>query len=158
MAMDKRWARWIAASINKHFDTNLVPTPTLNFVKFFESSQRKNDKEHSIIEVRHDGGYWTESTKDKWRGVYEINLAVTHAMNDKNYYNVWDLIGLCNEAMSKQIHLFNYDVDGNGVQIGCFHILDDKGEIITHYFGQIEPKVEVLQATIEGHFYVELSP
>ena len=156
MAMNKNWARWIAASINSHFDTNLVSAAPLTFKKYFETSHRDTERDGSIIEVRHDGGTWSESTKDKWKGVYEINLEVTHALDNNNYYTVWDLIGLCNEAMSKQIGLFNYDAAGNGVQIGCMYIQDDKGQIITHYFGQIEPKVEIVQATVEGHFYIDL--
>ena len=154
--MNKEWARWIAASINKHFEDLLISASVLDFKLFFEGNHRATDISQSIIEVRSDGGYWIENTRNHWIGVYEINLLVQFYMDDKDNYRVWDLIGLCNEAMSKPFPIFKFGGSGDESLLGCFNRLRDKQEIITHFFGQIEPSLNLLQATVEAHYSIEL--
>lgn len=155
MAINKYWARWIKSSINKHFETNLVDSTLLPKI-FYEPSHRANEKEQKIIEVRDDGGYWTETTKDQWNGIYEINLLVQFYMDDNDLYIPQDLIGLCCEAMSKPISIFKYGPYGDDSFLTCFKRLTDHEDIIVHEFGQIDPTLKIVQATIEAHYLIEL--
>jgi hypothetical protein len=154
--MNREWARWIAASINNHFKDNLVLSSIPNLKVFFEANHRATESDQFIIEVRQDGGYWLENIKDHWIGTYEINLLIQYYMDDKDNYRVWDLIGLANEAMSKPISIFKFGGSGNEEFLGCLKLIDDKQDIITHFFGQIDPKINVVQATVEAHYNIEL--
>lgn len=157
--MNSKWPLWIAASINKHFVTELGPDVAKVFV---EGQHRGNDlaKSPELVEIRTDGPYYQQYPNRLWKLTYEINLLVTYALDDKNNYRVWELIGKCSEASSKLIRVFTYEKGVTNPEfIGCLNRMtgkDGRDDVEVHYFGQVEPTVKLSQACVETHYYIEL--
>jgi hypothetical protein len=152
--LNPKWQRYIAASINKHFVDNLTD-PTYNV--FVEGQHRTNVDFQKIIDIRFDGPYWHELHHNNWKGVVEINNLVSFKMDDSDNYKIWDIIGDVTNTMSKSIEIFNYDNPPISLlSLGCLQRMDNRDDIIVHYFGQVEPNLKLQQATCEAHYFIDL--
>jgi len=151
-----KWQRYIAASINKHFVDNLILLdPTYKI--FIEGQHRDDVLDQKIIEIRFDGPYWNEQSHDNWRGLIEINNLVQWKMDDVDNYEIWDTLGDVSRVMSMPIEIFTYDNPPIPiVSLGCLQRMDNKDDIMIHYFGQVEPSIQLQQATCEAHYYIYL--
>ena len=153
--INPKWQRYIAASINKHFSDKLIALDNTYNV-FIEGQHRNNVKFQKIIEIRFDGPYFRESTKDNWIGTIEINNLIQFKMDDADNYKIWDIIGNVSKVMTQPIEIFTYDTTGTPESLGCLQRMSDRDDITVHYFGQIEPDQKLQQATCEAHFLIEL--
>lgn len=152
--INPKWQRYIAASINKHFVDNLID-PTYQI--FVEGQHRENVEVQKIIEIRFDGPYWRELHHNNYRGIVEINNLVQFKMDDTDNYKIWDILGDVSNVMSKPIEIFNYENPPIPLlSVGCLQRMDNRDDIIIHYFGQIEQDLKLQQATCEAHYFIDL--
>lgn len=153
--MNAKWPLWIAASINRHFETEL---PSVKI--FYEGQHRDptNVDNDNFVELRFNGPYFEQQSPQLWKLKYHINFLCQVMINDTQMYDIWTVAGLVAKAMVETIPLFNYE---NGVtpsvQFGCLQRTEVKNnDILIHYFGQVEPATKKLQATVEAHYYTLL--
>jgi hypothetical protein len=150
-------ARWIFASVTKHFDDN---KGTLEL--FLEGQHRDDDNEGSYVELRIDGPFLTELCKDYWRVVVEVN-ALIHSLIDTDLHRIYKNIGVMTEAFTA-IKLYKYGTGPNDddSQFGCLLLKHDisgsGGDLLSiNNFGQIDPTKKLQHATVEGHYETHLT-
>jgi len=150
------WSRWIFASVSYHFDQRKG-----SLDMFIEGQHRDTRTLKDFFELRVDGPYYTELSKNYWQLYIEVNALVQSTKDDHSYHRIWDNCGTVS-AMFTDIPVYKY---GNGIlddqsYLGCLNLLQDtrgRERLQTSHFGQIEPKTPILQATIEGHYEMHLS-
>ena len=150
-----KWDRWIFASIAKHFETT-VPALFL----YVEGAPRKTNDQEDFFEVRVDGPFYTQRTRGEWYVRVEINCLLSTTLGDKKNYQTHRVnAGLVVAGFTHVITVLKYgpDVEDDESQLGCLQIDNADDKIITSHFGQIEPDVELQQATIEAHYEMDLT-
>jgi len=145
------WPRWIAASINKHFDARKGTLPL-----FIEGMHRATRTEKDFLELRHDGPYLTELSKGVWRVYTEVNILIQSAMDDENIYRVYVDVGRAVQACTAiPIYKYGSGVMDDGTLLGCLKVVADsrgKERIQVNHFGQIGKDTRLIQATVEVHY------
>ena len=151
------WPRWIAASINKHFDARKGSLPL-----FVEGMHRETRDEKDFLELRQDGPYLTELSKGVWRVYMEVNILIQSAMDDSNMYRIYQDVGIVVQACT-DIPIYKYGSDpliDDGSLLGCLKVVADhrgKERIQVNHFGKINPSVPLIQATVEVHYGMKLN-
>jgi hypothetical protein len=151
--MDSNWPRWIFASISKHFETNLS-----SLKMFIEGEDRDTWENKDFIELRIDGPYYHQISKNLWRAKVEVNILLQVVITD-DLHLIHRRVGEVSTAFTPII-IYKY---GDGVgdddsQIGCFQLIQNVRAnelLIISHFGRIKPELPLLQASVEGHFEVD---
>lgn len=150
--------RWLFASVTKHFDNALSA-----YNVFIEGQPRTALKDKvDTIEIRMDGPYLTEMTKNHFYLTVEINILIQCIKNDKDYHKIHRLAGVVLNEFKYGIPIYKYGdgVDDTGEQIGCLERMEVPGDkrdrIQVNHFGQIDPKVPIDQSSVEGHYRMDL--
>jgi len=156
MAMHEKWPAWIMRSMRKHFDDN-----TGALAMFAEGEVRKTSGLKDFIEFRFDGPYFTLVSKGYWRVYTEVNILLTSALDEANNDRIHINTGIVAKAFSQLLPILKLgsDVEDDDSQLECMTLLGDtegRERIQISHFGQIEPKVSVLQASVEGHYEMML--
>lgn len=165
----EHWPRWVKASIAKHFDDNRQ-----GIRLFVEGEDREIDEDHvgDIFELRIDGPDIKKfGTKYEWYLDFEVNLLVGSTMRELDNYHFDKLLGIGVSlfGLCIQIYRFGNDKDVTGE---TFSPSKDTGSLLgdavikqdqsgrnwleINPFGQIQTDTRIQQATIEGHYRVEL--
>lgn len=147
------WPRWIFASISKHFDSGLT------LPLFIEGQYRDTAGVSDFVELRVDGPKWTESSKDCWKGIVEVNCLITSHMDESNYHTIHTNAGIVQNLFQQRIPVFKL---GSNPQdddsfIGCLELMQDlrgRDALELNHFQQIDVKVLIQQATVEGHYKI----
>jgi hypothetical protein len=150
--------RWMAASINDYFNTQLASLP--NGAKLFFEGQTNRTVQNfpAYVEMRHDGPQIRELSKDYCSLYVEVNALIT-VRQTSFVYQYEELIGkVVGAFMSGPIHLYKYgptqpDPDDQSL-IGCLYLLQDgwRHKLEVNRFGQIQTDVRLQQASVEGHY------
>jgi len=152
---DINWDRWIAASINQHFETN---RGTLNM--FVEGQERRlTNTQTSYIELRQDGTGWQEMSRDNWKGRVEVNVLVASVINT-DLYLPNRMVGQVTAILQRCIPVFRYGtgVQDDGTQVGELILMTedrDRGHRI-HKYGQIEQAIALMQSSVEASYKIWL--
>lgn len=164
------WARWIKASVAKHFDDKRQGVRLL-----VEGEHREIDEDHvgDIFELRMDGPNIKQfGVKYQFYLDAEINLLVGSSVRENDAYHFDKLRGIGVAIFTTCIPVYRYgnnkDIDDvaydpvidTGTLLGNLMIKHDsagRNWIEDHPFGQIRPDVAIQQATIEGHYRMELN-
>ena len=157
MSINTNWARWIKASIYTYFDTNID-----GYTKYFEGSKRDTFTAQDYIEIRMDGPHFSEVSKNYFKITVEVNVVLHHTKDDTQIYKLDTMIGVVSTAF-KNIPVYKYG-DGaadDSSYLGCLRLIVDphgmKGDkVVVSNFGQIEAATEAEQATVEGHYVMNL--
>jgi hypothetical protein len=150
MSFNTRWLRWISASIDDWFNTN----KDASLVLFREGQERNTQAVPNFIELRVDGPNIDYQSSD-WTLAYEINVLI-QVSPDKDLNKIKDVQGLVIPLFARSIPVFKYGPDpvlDDESQIACLQL---KGDIVCHDYGQIEPRVKRLQATVEAQYQIVL--
>jgi hypothetical protein len=166
--INPNWQRWIKASVIKNFtDPDVIPVSA--------DGDDRDAKERDSAEVRMDGPRFFEDGRDaNGNTVYRIWLAINVVVNsvmNRDTYNHERNIGTVQAMFLESIPVKMYgDPDANGltygqngytpIQLGCLRLQFDgfNGEVLrTNNLGQIEKTYRFQQATIEGHYRMELT-
>ena len=154
MSANPNWPRWIFASVSKHFADALTPL-------FIEGQHRDTREFKDFFEMRVDGPTLREVSKGFWVFRLEINILVQSAMDDKNYHRIHQDVGNAAAAFASAIDVFK---KGNSPQddqsyLGCLQLLQNRETrdfLEINHFGQIDVKTMLMQASVEGHYKMEL--
>lgn len=151
MSFDQNWPRWIKSSVFKFVsDANATGLKI-----FIEGTERKTSDLASYFELRMDGPWSQELSKDYWRLEVEVNVLCS-AVLGKELYAIDRMMGEMTKILDAVIPVKKYGDDES--QIGCLRLKtgDKYGSIESHYYGQIEPKIKLIQATVEARYWIEL--
>jgi hypothetical protein len=156
--MNENWPRWIFASVTKHFDGNLNA-----YEIFYEGQKRSAENfQTDLIEVRMDGPYYLQLSKTEYNAKIEINLLAQAAIDEKDFHKIHRMVGVVATGFAPGIQVFKY---GNGVVdddslIGCLDLIQDRQNrefLVINHFGQLDPEKQIMQATVEGHYEIQLT-
>lgn len=146
--------RWTFASVSKHFDDR----KSTAFL-FIEGQDSLTNEQRDWLELRMDGPFIQEVSGNFFFLDIEINVLVSAIMNEDNYHVIHTLVGIAVAAFTNQIELFKLGDNPQDDQslIGCYLLRSQGREatIISH-FGQIDPDKRLIQASVEGHYRLEL--
>jgi len=155
-SFDANWDRWIAASINKHFSTEAA---TYSLEMFVEGEERRTNDDRSYIELRHDGVWWREVSKDWWKGKIDINVLCVAVM-ESDLYKINRMVGQVTAILAQCIPVYKYgpDAGDDDTQFGELQLLTSEGRDghRIHKYGQIEPDVKLIQASVECSYRIWL--
>lgn len=152
--INPNWARWILAGVSDHFDT------AVDLFLFVEGQERDTKDKKSFMELRLDGPWYNEVSKDYWKIYVEVNILIQTAMRVKDFHLHHTNIGLVGAGFT-DISIFRC---GNGPDdddsfLGCLKLIQDERKrerVVTSNFGQIETHAKIQQATVEGHYNMTL--
>jgi len=147
MALNENWTRWILASILHHFDS-LKQTLILTA----EGEDRPVTDSTNHVEIRIDGPSYTEVSKNFWRAYLEINALVFTVDKPTDLWQQDRNIGIITAAVTNTIYVSKYGDDG--LALGCLELTNDPVQI--RRFGRVDSAMKVLQATVEGHYRMDL--
>lgn len=152
---NKNWPKWLKASIYKHFDARKG-----SYNLSFEGQLPKATNDlASWVELRVDGPYCRELSKDYWELYVEINTLISAQQSPDNLYAFDEMIGYFLAAFTSSIDIFKYGsgVDDNSAQLGCLSMLiGTRQQLQVSQFGQIEPDSHLQQAVVEAHYQMYL--
>jgi hypothetical protein len=148
--MRKHLPRWIFASISKHFDTHRS-----GIEMYVEGQDRKTDVD-DFFELRMDGPYYRELSKNFFEVRFEINVLIQSELND-NYHRIHEIIGIVSDAFFTPINIYRFgsEQEDDGSFFDCVSLSFEKRRrdaLEIHQFGKIEPSTKIMQATVEGHY------
>lgn len=155
---NRNWPRWLSASVNKHFSAlTLEDIPV-----FVEGQVRQTADLDDFVEIRMDGPFWRETTKNQFILRIEVNVLLQTTISpSKNLYTAHTLDGIIGEYMST-ISVYKLgDEDGDDeTKIGCLSLIANPASrdwTKHNEFGQIEPKTSLRQKSVEAHYQIELT-
>ena len=155
MSANPNWDRWLFASFSEHFSSGLKDDATV----FIEGQLRRTDTSSSFYEIRVDGPYITCVGPSRYRLWSEVNiLCSANLVENNNYHRIRSMAGLV-ASLFRNVKIYNFD-GPEPIFIGCAVLVQNlrKHERVQiSHFGQIEPDVPLLQATVEGHFEITLT-
>lgn len=150
--MDANMPRWIFASISKHFFDRR------NGVDFYIEGQHRDAKiNKELIELRIDGPYVTEMSKDVYKYYTEVSVLIQTLKNDKDYHRIHTLTGMIAAAMTDiNVYKFGKGLQDDATQfVGCLQLVQDvpsRERVQINNFGQIETSTPLMQASVEAHY------
>lgn len=156
MPSNRHWPRWVFASVCKHFNDRKEALPL-----YIEGQHRDANPPKDFLELRMDGPYLTEESKDYWRLYIEISILVQSTVDDQDYHRIHKSVGQVAEAFTEGISVFKYgdgDDDDQSL-IGCLQLVQDLGKrerIQINHFGQVEAATPLRMASVEGHYVMYL--
>lgn len=146
MSIDSRWHTWIRASVNSVIEARLKAALGSNFKVIVEGEPETSNNTHQQrVEIRMDGPDFYKLPSQEYRGVVEINLLITRAINDNNIYEGSDVSGVCANALSTSIQVSRLGVAGDKSAFGCLTL----SRVRTKHFGRIEPSTPLEQTSVE---------
>ena len=157
MSTDPNWDRWLFASFSAHFNSGLESDALV----YIEGQDRVTNDQKSYYEIRVDGPYITEVGKNRYDLVSEVNIlcSANHAV-DNDYHRIRRMAGLV-ASLFTEVHIMKYGDgdDDTGAFLGCAVMIHNPRKherIQINHFGQIDPNVPLMQATVEGHYKLTL--
>jgi len=153
--MDSNWPRWIYASVTDHFAS------ATSYKTFVEGEPRLTWSEKDFIEIRMDGPYFTQLDAAVWEAMIEVNILIQSAIDFTNLHKIHTMTGIVAAAFIDGLQIYKY---GTGLQddqslLGCLELLQNKKDrqlLVISHFGQLAPDKLLQQATVEGHFKIQL--
>lgn len=153
--MNSNWPRWIYASVTNHFAT------ATGYKTFVEGEPRTTWEEEDFIEIRMDGPYFTKLDSATWEAMIEVNVLLQSVIDFVNLHKIHTMAGAVSLAFATPFQIFKY---GNGPLddqslLACVELLQNKRDrqiLSVNHFGQIASDKPLQQATVEGHFKIQL--
>lgn len=151
MSEKKHWPRWIKASVASYFEAN-----SDGIRLFVEGEEFDESESPQHIELRIDGPWTTEFTRNQYRVYGEVNVVITTAMDQKDSYKHERGVGTVLDAF-RNIPIFRCGdgPDDNDTLVGCWSLIQNerrRERVVTSNFGQIQPRTKIEQSTVEGHY------
>jgi hypothetical protein len=148
---------WVFASACKHFNDTITGIDV-----FTEGGDRTNIDKSDWCELRIDGPWIIDISKDVIQVKTEINVLIGTVIDDTNMYkesvNHTKII-----PAFANFKVYKYgpddDAENNGDCLGAMILepLRDRNQRVeVARFGQIDPAIRLLQSTIEGHFQMTI--
>lgn len=157
MAINKNWTRWLVSSVAKHFDALRGTLPM-----FMEGQDRTRLTSSRLIELRFDGPFIKEESKNYYSLEVDVNVLVQNGIDDDDFYTIYTDTGIVSAAFTQTIPVYKYGntADDDDSLLSCLYLVPHgrgKDTVMIQHFGQIEPKTRLLQSTVEGQYMMYLS-
>jgi hypothetical protein len=128
---------------------------------FLEGQIRQTSDWDDFIEVRMDGPYWREETKNTFTLRVEVNILTQVAiLPEKNLYTAPTIDGIVAEYLTTiPVYKLGDEAGDDGTQIGCLDLVRNPASrdwSKRNEFGQVETKTPLRQTTTEAHYEIEL--
>jgi hypothetical protein len=157
MAINPKWARWAFASVVNHFQNNLDTTRVPIFV---EGEKRNTDTLKTFAEVRMDGPFFTEVSRDCYKIEGEVNILIQATLDEMDAQLIHRSVGLVTAAFSDiSVYRFGDEPGDDNSFVWCWKLINDsrrRERVQVSHFGVIEPNTKLTQATVEAHYDVFL--
>lgn len=154
MPANANWPRWIFASISKHIDNQKGSLPL-----YIEGQERNTKIDTSLLELRVDGPYFTELSKGSYLVEVDVSILVQVLKDAKDAHLMQKTVGTV-ATMLTDIQVFMY---GSGIQdspttsLGCLQLLQDgRDRTAIHHYGQMDPSVRLMQASVDAKYKMYL--
>lgn len=153
------WDRWVFASICQHFDDRRGTLPM-----YVEGTHRDTRELEDFFELRVDGPWYSEISKNYWWVFIEINVLIQSAKNNTDFHRIRKMTGIISQILERCIKVYKYGNEpyDDSSLLGVLERQDDRrgknaDRIQINHFGQIEPKLKLEQSTVEAHYVMKLS-
>lgn len=159
------WGRWIISSIADHFKVNVTTPETLPFlVEGIDDRTPAFEESPDRAELRFNGPFTTELSKNYWRVWMDVNILVTSNMDGalKNRYSLENNIGLFHQYADTCIEVYRYgDVSqtplNDGSLLGVLRPRADKNDSVRAlHFGQINKVDRIKQSQVDVRYVMFL--
>lgn len=153
--IDSNIARWIRASINKHFSFVLNSIPVL--VENDPDKLNKIKSKSNYVEVRINGPHTSFGTSDESKQDVEISIMCT-ALLSNDLYLIDRLVGLVQSAMIDfPVKKLGDGVDDDQSQLGCLVLRSDVPHPVDAIqWGQLDANNKITQSVVEGYYSMQL--
>lgn len=150
VAFDPNWTRWIFASCRKYFNDRVG-----NFKLFYIPTDDKNGLA-TYGELRINGPEAKRLSSNEWRLEILINVLISADMNNQDTDLIFKSCGIIQNIMPLDLPILKLGSSNSDdqSQLGCMKALDET--IRTSHFGQFDPKVTLLQSTVEANYQIRL--
>lgn len=145
--INQNWSTWILASLSKHF-SSLATADEKYFVQGMANDLR-DQSTGDWYEFRFSGPEYTELSKDYYRIDCTVNLLIQSKVDRSDFHRIYMLCGKAASKFEKVIPVYS-DFDTSTI-FECFNLID--GIVTTRHFGQIDKKLNLYQATVEGSYH-----
>lgn len=155
--IDKNWARWIFASLSKHFQDN---RQGIDF--FVEGEDQKLENSENYIEFRMNGPIFNEVSKNFWKIEVVVNILVVSKQNAVDIHTIHRNVGIVAEAFKTCIPIKKYgdSIDDSPTQVLGIMIrkIADKKDVNISHIGQVSADVKEMQSMVEAYYcmYLEI--
>jgi hypothetical protein len=153
--MNSNWPRWLFASITKYFNDNRN-----NIAMFIEGQDRETERLDSYFELRIDGPFILQQSKDYWQLDVEINVLICVTKSRTDFHKQFRLQGALAKLFTDiPIYKLGDGPDDDQTILGCLKLSPSQNfrdAVRVSNFGQIQPELPLLQSTIEAHFEITL--
>jgi hypothetical protein len=169
MPADPNWARYIFASVATYLKATAADIDLPVVVEGLDERTSEFMESTDHIEVRVNGPFSQELSKDYFRLWVDVNVLLTSRMDaGKNGYTIQRLAGIFQNAMDQPIAIWNYgDQPGDFVEgepdtqihLGCLSPRPATSESIkVLHFGQVEKTDRVKQTIVDARYvmFIEL--
>lgn len=150
--MDPNWSRWIFASITTFFDSKKGNFPL--YVEGSDKLGRREEKDYG--ELRLNGPFATELSMNFWELLFDVNVIISSMKDSTDIHRIYRSIGTVTQMFEKQIQIFRL---GNGprddqsfLECALLEMEGRSGGVLINHFGQFDPSLPVLQASLEGTY------
>jgi len=156
MSVNTNWARWLFASVSKHFDDRKQTLPL-----YIEGQHRATRNLKDFLELRFEGPTWLEVNRKDWLGRVEINILVSTAYDEADYHRIHRYAGQVQSAYTRVIEAYKFGdgPDDDQSFLGCLVLQQNRGRrdfLELNHFGRIGTDEALVQSTVEGHYVIEL--
>ena len=151
--MKESITKWIFASVGKHFEDRKQ-----NLFLNIEGQHRTTNTQKDWAELRIDGPYLTEISRNLWHFDIEVNTLVLSTIDDRDAYRYLKNVGIMLKAFTRTIDVFRYgtDIEDDGSYVGCLVLKQEyRDKLVVSHFGLTAPDTKIRQSQIEGHYRME---
>lgn len=153
--IDSNIARWIRASVNKHFNSVLSTTSVL--VENDPDKITKTKSKSNYVEVRINGPHTSFGTQDESRQDVEVSIMCTVLLTD-DLYLIDRLVGFVQAAMiGFPVKKLGDGMDDDQSQLGCLVLRSDVPHPVDAIqWGQLDANNKITQSVVEGYYTMQL--
>jgi len=156
--MDENLARWIFASIAKHFES---VASGLSLPLVVEGVDEKSDDNTRAdhAELRLTGPFVREVSKNYWAVDMQVNVLLSAQMvlGGADAYNIVRWCGKFQSVMLDPIPVFQYG-DSPATFVGCLLPKGNSAEAVrVYHFGQLDKDNRVRQSEVDAVYEMTLS-
>lgn len=154
---NEHWGRWIFATMSGDSKTQFE---ALGYEHFIEGTHRGLPSETELVEFRMDGPWLWQPSKGYFELRVEINLLLRSYMDDDDFHKMRKLMGATQAWLAQNHCIYRYGdgPDDDDSLLGKLELRNrSKSEPVqVNYFGQIDPKYRIEEATVEATFVMTL--
>lgn len=159
------WSRWIVMSIADYFQTNVaIPLSLPYLVEGLDDRDDSFEEASDRSEVRINGPFTQEQSRECWRIWVDVNILVTSNMGGatKDRYTLEINTGKFHEYADTCIPIFRHgtlaqSAENDGTQLGYLSPRSGKNDSVrTINFGQINPTDRIRQSQVDVRYVMYL--